>query len=91
VGVSQGSSGTDVPAFVNEKRCKKKEGDIGRYRSAATHPIGAQRRTLSERSDAPYRSAATHPIGAQRRSSNFVLGLDADLVVPSSFEALDNA
>jgi hypothetical protein len=22
VGVSQGSSGTDVPAFVNEKRCK---------------------------------------------------------------------
>jgi hypothetical protein len=54
---------------LNEKRCKKKEGDIGPYRSAATHPIGAQRRTLSERSDAPYRSAATHPIGAQRRSS----------------------
>jgi hypothetical protein len=30
--------------------------------------IGAQRRTLSERSDAPYRRAATHPIGAQRRT-----------------------
>jgi hypothetical protein len=26
VGVSQGSSGTDVPAFVNEKRCNTKAG-----------------------------------------------------------------
>ena len=60
VGVSQGSSGTDVPAFVNEKRCKKKKETLA--------AIGAQRRTLSERSDAPYRSAATHPIGAQRRT-----------------------